>query len=67
MYGVFAYCELDAYTGERAFEVVVGCLDIFCADVDRVRVQLSEDLRNGFLHQVVDIHRVNILVVDDVE
>ena len=65
--GVVADDELDAHARERAAQVVVGCLHILGADVDRVGVQLREYLRHGLFHQVAHIHGVYILVVDDVE
>ena len=64
---VLTYGELNAYTGERAAQVVVGLLDILGRDIDRVRVQLGQYLWHGLLDEVIDIDGVNILVVDDVQ
>ena len=64
---VLADGELDAHARERAAQVVLGGLLVLSRDIDRVRVQLREQLGHGLLHEVGHVHRVHILVVDDVE
>ena len=59
--------ELDAHAGERAAQVVVGLLHVLGRDIDGVGVQLGEYLGHSLLDEVVDIDRVHILVVDDVQ
>ena len=66
-YGVLAYCELDAHTRERAFEVVCHSLCILCGDVYRVGVEVGKNLRYSHINKRVDIHLVHILVVHDVQ
>ena len=67
MYGVLADGELDAHSGKRTAKVVVGRLHILCSDIHGVRIQLCENLRHCFLYEVVYVHGVNILVVDNVK
>ena len=67
MDGVFANDKLDAYSRERTLQVVVGGLHVLRTHVDRVRVEFGKDLRNGLLDERVEIHLVDILVVDDVQ
>ena len=59
--------KLDTNTEERTTQVIISNLAIAGADVYRVRIELSQNLRHGLLHQVVDVYGVNILVVDDVQ
>ena len=63
--GVLADGELDAYAGERALEIVLGLLHVLGADIHRVGVELAEDERHGLLHERVDVHVIDILVIDD--
>ena len=63
--GVASNGELNSDAGERAAQVVVGRLNVLSSDIHRVRVEFRQDLRHSFFHQFVDIHGVNILVVDD--
>ena len=65
--GVLTDGELDAYTRERAAQVIVCRLHILRTDIDGVRIELSQDLRNGLLHQRIDVDLVHILVVDDAQ
>ena len=66
-HGVLADHKLYAYTREGTFQVVRGHLHLVGADVHGVGVELGQYQGHGFLHQVVKIHTVHILVVDDVE
>ena len=65
--GVLADGELDAHARERAFQVVGGYLHVLGINVDGVGVQLRQDERNGLLDQRVDVDRVHILVVDNMQ
>ena len=65
--GVLTDGKLDTDTKERAAQVVVGNLAITGTDVNRMGIELSQNLRHGFLNQLVDVHRIHILIVDDME
>ena len=65
--GVLTDGKLNTYARERSLEVVVGGLHILGADVDRVGIELSEDLRDGTLHERVNVDLVDILVIDDAQ
>ena len=65
--GVPADGELDADAREGTLQVVVGYLHILGADIDRVRIEFRQDLRHCLLHQVIDVDRIHILVVDHVQ
>ena len=65
--GILADDELDADAEERAAQVIVGYLTLTSRDIHGVRIELCKDLRHGFLHQVIDIHSVYILIVNDVQ
>ena len=67
VYGVISDHKLDAHTAERSFQVVGGSSHILGTDVNGVWVQLREDERYRLVYQRVDIHRIHILVVDDVQ
>ena len=64
---VLTYGELDTNSEERSTQVVVGNFSIAGTDVYRVWIKLSQNLRHSLLHQLVHVHSVNILVVDNVE
>ena len=55
--------KLNAYPRERATQVVIGYLYVLGGDIYAVRVQLCQYLRHGFLYQVVDVYRIDIAVV----
>ena len=59
--------KFNTHTRKGAFQVVVGCCYVLCTDIDGVGVELSQDAGKSFLHEAVYIHRVNILVVNDVQ
>ena len=65
--GVVAYGELYAHSGERAFQLIQVSLNVFRAYVYRVRIKVCQYLRYGLVHQFVYVHRVNILVVNDMQ
>ena len=67
MYGVLANHELNAHAEERAFQVVGGQLHVLRAYINRMRVELCKYLRHCLFNKRVDVHLVNILVVDDVQ
>ena len=67
MYRILAYGELDADAVERALQIVVARSHFLGAHIHRMRIELCQNLRNGFLHYLVDINAIYILVVDDVE
>lgn len=67
VYGVVSYDKLNAHARERAFQVVGGLLYVLRADVDRVGVEVRQNLRYGLVDERVDVNRVNILVVYDVQ
>ena len=67
MNGVLPDCELDADTRERTAQIIVGGLHVFCIDVDRVGIKLCQYLRNGLINKGIDVHLVNVLVVDDMQ
>ena len=66
-YSVLTNGEFYSHSRERALEVVVGSLHVLRTDIHRVWVEFGQYLRHGFLHQLVDIHRIHILVVDDMQ
>ena len=49
------------------FKVVGGFLYVFCADVDRMRVEVGQYLRYCHVDKRVDVYFVDVLVVDDVQ
>ena len=59
--------ELNADARERPAQVIIGNLSLASRDIDGMRVKFTQDLWHGLLHQVVDIDRIDILVVNDVE
>ena len=65
--GVLTDGKLDTDAKERAAQVVVGNLAITGTDVNRMGIELSQNLRHGFLNQLVDVNRIHILIVDDME
>ena len=65
--GVLTDGELDTDAKERATQVVVSNLSLTSRDVDGMGVELSQNLRHGLLHQVIDVDRIHILIVNDVE
>ena len=65
--GILADGELDADAGERTPQIIVGNLAVAGRDIDRMRIELAQDLRHCLLYQIIDIHRIHILVVDDVK
>ena len=67
MNGIFADGKLNTHTKERSFQVVIGLLHILRRDIDRMWIQLRQDLGNGFLYQVVHVDSVHILVIHYVE
>ena len=66
-YGVAEDGELHTDAREAAFQVLHGLLHLRSGDVGRVRVELFQNLGQRILHEVGDIDRVHILVVDEVE
>ena len=65
--GVALDGKLDAHAGERALELAVDLLHVLGGDVGGVGVELGKDLGDGLVHEVVDIDRIDILVVDDAQ
>ena len=65
--GVLTDNELNADTEERATQVVVGNLPFTRRDIDGMRIELCQDLGHGLLHEIIDVNRIHILVIDDVE
>ena len=59
--------ELDTDTRERAAQIVVGNLTVTGGDIDRMGIKFCQDLRHRLLHQVVDVHGIDILIVDDMK
>ena len=67
MDGIFADDELNPHARERTFQVVGGRLDILCADIDGMGVEVGQNLRDGPLHERVHVDRIHVLVAHDVE
>ena len=67
MYRVLAYRELDAHAGERTAQVVGGSLHILGTDIDGVRVEIGENLRYRLIDKRIDVHLIDILVVDNMQ
>ena len=67
MQSVLANDKFDAHAGERTLQVVIGALHVFGTDVDRVRVEFRQYLGHSFLYEVVDVDRVDVLVVDNMQ
>ena len=59
--------KLDTDTRERATQIVVGNLTVTSRDIDRMRIEFCQDLRHCLLHQIVDVHGIDILIVDDMK
>ena len=59
--------EFDADTTEWTLEIIGSLLRLFRWDIDRVRVQFGQYLRDSFLHQVIDIDGIDILIIDDMQ
>lgn len=49
--GVFTDHELDAYSRERALQVVGCYLGILGRDIDGVGVEVGENLRDGYVNK----------------
>ena len=49
--GVFANDKLNAYTREGASQVVCCSLYVLCGNVDRMRIEVGENLWNGLFHE----------------
>ena len=64
---VLTNVEFNAYARERTFQVVVGGLHVFRTDVNRMRIEIGQNLRYGFIHERIDVDVIDILVVDDVQ
>ena len=62
--GVVADDKLDAHAIERSSEVVLGQLYVLSGDIDGVGVELAEDEGYGLLDELVDIDRVDVLLVN---
>ena len=67
MNSILAYCELNAHTRERAFQLVGLRLRVLGAYIGRMRIEVGQYLRYCHVYKRVDVHLVNILVVDDVQ
>ena len=65
--GIVADGELDAHARERALQVIVGNLHILGGNIDRMRVELRENLRHSLLDHIVDIDGIHILIVDNMQ
>ena len=64
-HGVFINIEAHADARKTALEVLHRVVHVICADIDRVRVELFKDFGQGLFHQRVDVHRIDILVVNE--
>ena len=64
---VLADDKFDAHARKRAFQVVVADFHVLRRQIDGMRVEFDENLRNGFLDERVDVYGIDILVVDDVQ
>ena len=65
--GVLSDNKFHADSRERALEVVLRSLHVFGADINRVRVEVRKYLRYRHINERVDVHVVNILIVDDMQ
>ena len=65
--GVLTNGKLNADARERAPQVIVGNLTVTGCDIDRMGIELTQDLGHRLLHQVIDVHSIHILIVDDMQ
>ena len=61
---VLVHVELDAYALEVALQGFVEAFHLFRVGVGGVRVELTEHLDDGALHDLVFVHRVDIELLD---
>lgn len=67
MNGVILYGELDSDSAEAALQVGCYSFQVLSRDIGRVGVEFRKDLRHGFFHQVCNLDRVYILIVNDAQ
>ena len=65
--GVVEQKELDTDARETTIEPLHGSFRLAGGDVDRVRVEFLQNLWKGFFDEIVHVHPVHILVIDDVK
>ena len=59
--------ELNANTKEGTSQVVVGDLPFTCRDIDRVGIEFCQNLWHSLLYEIIDIHCIDILVINNVQ
>ena len=65
--GILTDGELNTNTKERTTEIVIRNLTLTGRDVDGMGIELCQNLGHSFFHQVVDIDRIHILIVNNME
>ena len=65
--GILTDDKLDTDAEEGTAQIIVGNLSFTRCDIDRVGIELCQNLGHSLFHEIVNIDRIDILIINDMK